>query len=130
MLNLTRVYADESGETHLASITLPEDQFSEHGVGRTFTLRDIPATTLSIGQLLGRMPPVDFHPAPRRQFVVVLRGAFEIATTQGQRRRFGPGDCLLAEDLDGRGHLFDDVGDEPLATLRIGIAAEWNCPSS
>jgi hypothetical protein len=62
--------------------------------------------------------------------VVVLRGAFEITTTQGDRRRFERGDCLLAEDLDGKGHLFDDVGDEPLATLRIGVAADWSCPSS
>jgi hypothetical protein len=56
---------------------------------------------------------------------VVLRGAFEITTSRGERRRFDCGDCLLAEDVEGEGHLFDDVGDEPLATLAIGIAASW-----
>jgi hypothetical protein len=129
-LNLMRVHSDDGGDTRLSSIPLPEEDGPDDGAGKRLTLRDIPTTTLSIGQLLGRRPAGDFHPAPRRQLVVVLRGAFEITTTRGQRKRFGPGDCLLAEDVGGKGHLFEDVGDEPLATLRIGVAPDWECPSA
>jgi hypothetical protein len=32
------------------------------------------------------------RPAPRRQWVVVLRGAVDVEVTDGSRRTFGPGD--------------------------------------
>src|SRR5262245_8936904 len=35
------------------------------------------------------------HPAPRTQWVVMLRGVIEIEVTDGSRRRFGPGDLVL-----------------------------------
>jgi hypothetical protein len=45
------------------------------------------------------------HPAPRRQFVIVLDGEFEIETTDGDRRIFPPGGAALVEDTSGRGHV-------------------------
>jgi hypothetical protein len=45
------------------------------------------------------------HPAPRRQFVVVLDGEFEIETTDGDRRIFPPGGVALVEDTARRGHV-------------------------
>ena len=46
-----------------------------------------------------------WHPAPRRQLVVVLSGELEVTTTDGVSRRFGPGQLFLADDRGGRGHL-------------------------
>jgi hypothetical protein len=129
MPKVTRVYADSSGETYLAPVELPEQRAADGSVASR-TLRDIPITTLDMGQLFRRQPPVDLHPAPRRQFVVVLRGAFEVTTTGGECERFEAGDCLLADDVDGKGHLFADVGEEPLSTLRIGVSPDWKCPGS
>jgi len=57
------------------------------------------------------------RPAPRRQWVVVLRGAVEVEVTDGSRRSFGPGDLLHAEDTDGAGHVTRPVGDPPLEGL-------------
>ena len=55
------------------------------------------------------MPPSDWedkpHPAPRRQFVIVLAGGIEIDASDGERRRLGRGDVLLAEDTSGKGHV-------------------------
>jgi len=61
-------------------------------------------------------PPVP-RPAPRRQWVVVLRGAVDVEVTDGSRRTFGPGDLLRAEDTDGIGHVTRPVGDPPLEAL-------------
>lgn len=49
-------------------------------------------------------------PAPRRQFVITLSGCGEIECGDGSRRRFGPGDILLAEDTTGQGHITREVG--------------------
>lgn len=45
------------------------------------------------------------HPAPRRQFAIVLSGRAAIQTSDGARREFGPGDVVLLEDTTGIGHV-------------------------
>ena len=131
MLNITRVVADEGGQTHFADVVLPSLPDPGDGVGgRRLSLRDIPTTTLNINEMVDPLGTVDYHVAPRRQMIVVLRGAFEITTSLGERKRFERGDCLLAEDVVGEGHRFEDVGDEPMATLAIGISLDWEAPDA
>lgn len=59
------------------------------------------------------------HPAPRRQWVVMLRGAIEIEVSDGARPRFDPGDPVLVTDTTGRGHVTFARGDPPLEALFI-----------
>ena len=47
---------------------------------------------------------LDWHTAPRRQWLITLSGAVDIRIGDGTVRTFGPGDVLLAEDLTGQGH--------------------------
>jgi hypothetical protein len=47
----------------------------------------------------------DWHPAPRRQFIIPLSGEMEFEVSDGERRVFGPGDILLVEDTTGKGHI-------------------------
>ena len=45
------------------------------------------------------------HSAPRRQLIVVLSGEVEVETSDGDKRRFRPGDVMLADDTTGSGHI-------------------------
>ena len=65
---------------------------------------------------------VDWHNAPRRQFVVNLSGEVEIEVSDGAIRRFGPGSILLAEDVTGKGHISRGVGTATRQTLFIPLA--------
>ena len=65
---------------------------------------------------------VDWHNAPRRQFVVNLTGEVEIQTSDGKVRRFGPGSILLAEDLTGKGHISRGVGNVKREVLFIPLS--------
>jgi hypothetical protein len=47
---------------------------------------------------------LDWHPAPRRQYVITLSGSVDIRIGDGTVKTFRPGDVLLAEDLTGQGH--------------------------
>lgn len=47
----------------------------------------------------------DWHPAPTRQFVVVLSGRLQVEVAGGERREWGPGEVFLADDTAGQGHL-------------------------
>jgi quercetin dioxygenase-like cupin family protein len=46
-----------------------------------------------------------WHPAPRRQIVVILSGTLEVTTADNVSRQFGPGQMFLADDMGTRGHL-------------------------
>ena len=54
---------------------------------------------------------MDWHNAPRRQYVIVFKGQMEIGFKDGSVQRCGPGDGVLAADLTGSGHTTRVVGD-------------------
>jgi len=54
----------------------------------------------------------DWHPAPRRQFIFMLAGELEVEVSDGEVRKFVPGDVLLVEDTAGQGHISRVVSKE------------------
>ena len=62
------------------------------------------------------------HPAPARQWVVMIQGIVEATTTDGEVRRFGPGAAVLLEDTSGVGHRTRVVGDEPWLAIVVVLA--------
>ena len=69
-----------------------------------------------VGQFL------DWHPAPRRQFVIILSGQLEIGLGDGSKHVFGPGDARLVEDTTGQGHTTRVVGNQPVITATVPLA--------
>ena len=63
----------------------------------------------------------DWHPAPQRQFVIILSGHLEIGFEDGSKKVFGPGDARLVEDITGKGHTTVAPGNEPCVTATIGL---------
>ena len=108
-----RIYSGEDGQSHFEELELPMEP-----VGTT------PVQAAS-GITFRRAEPgefIDWHNAPRRQYVITLSGASEVVIGDGTVQRFGPGDVLLAEDLTGRGHTTRAVGDEPRVSVAIPLA--------
>jgi quercetin dioxygenase-like cupin family protein len=64
----------------------------------------------------------DWHPAPQRQFVIILSGALEIGFEDGSKKVFKAGDARLVEDTTGKGHTTIAVGNEPCVTATVGLA--------
>ena len=52
-----------------------------------------------------------------------------MTTTTGESKVLRPGEWLLADDLDSKGHLTRGVGSERRVNLAIGIADGWELPS-
>jgi uncharacterized cupin superfamily protein len=63
----------------------------------------------------------DWHPAPQRQFVIILSGQLEIGFEDGSKKVFWPGDARLVEDTTGKGHTTIALGNEPCVTATIGL---------
>lgn len=47
------------------------------------------------------------HPAPRRQYVITIKGKLKFTVTNGDYFFVEPGIILIAEDLDGPGHTWE-----------------------
>ncbi len=115
-MKVTRVYADERGESHFADM---EIELRDAGaIGRLS--QPVPATSVIFRE---NEPTYDYdwHVAPQRQFVVLLDGAIEIETSDGDRRTFQAGEILLVEDLSGRGHRTRNVEPRERRSLFITL---------
>jgi hypothetical protein len=64
------------------------------------------------------------HNTPRRQIIVHLAGEAEVETSAGEVRRFGPGDLVLLEDVDGLGHTTRRVSSGERLTLVVTLRDE------
>jgi hypothetical protein len=51
------------------------------------------------------------HPTPNRQLCVVLGGAIEITTSNGESKKFDAGESFVMADTTGLGHVAQNVGD-------------------
>ena len=96
-MHIVCLYAGDDVESHFEDL----DIRLEGGRSPAF-----PVATLDFRQAPAEHEP-GWHNAPRRQFVITLSGTLEIEIEigDGSRRRLGPGEVLLAEDLEGRGHV-------------------------
>jgi quercetin dioxygenase-like cupin family protein len=63
----------------------------------------------------------DWHPAPRKQYVVTLTGTVEFTFGHGDVLVVKPGDVFLANDLEGKGHKWQILGDEPWRRLYVHL---------
>ncbi len=98
-MKITRLYTGDDLESRFEVIEY--DLYDKGQIGR---LSDkIPVKDLILRETDGDYN-YDFHPAPEKQFIILLDGEIEIETGIGERRRFKGGDVILAEDITGRGH--------------------------
>ncbi len=98
-MKITRIYAGDDGESHFEDLDVELKAGDFAG-----KISDAVSVRKVIFRETGSDYDLDFHTAPRRQYVVNLTGSVEIETGLGEKRLLGPGSILLAEDTSGRGH--------------------------
>ena len=121
-MQITRVYTGDDGESHFETIDIALAE-SRYG-----SLSDL----IEADGVIFRTTPVggelDFHNAPRRQFVVTLSGVVEIEVGDGSRVQLQGGDILLADDVSGRGHITRDL-EGPRRSLFIPLPEDFDVDS-
>ena len=112
-----RVYTTAEGRSRFEQVEV-DFRLAEFVPGRP--LVGLSERYEATGVAISRVPPDwegDWHPTPRRQFGVVLSGALDIRTSDGQAHRFTPGGLFLLEDTSGDGHTTRTVGDAEAIVL-------------
>ena len=121
MMEFTRVFTDEYGETHFEDIKielLPVDfappapplNLSELKEAKKFGFVNAPIGWYS-----------DWHPTPKRQVFVYISGQIEAKVSDGEVRVFGPGSITLLEDTTGKGHTSRVVGNQEVLSVVIQL---------
>ncbi|MDP6832250.1 MAG: hypothetical protein QF512_14945 [Alphaproteobacteria bacterium] len=106
-MRIHNLYEDEDGQSHFRDI---EVEWVEEGRGGKLSER-LPAT----GIIFRQVPPtyeLDWHSAPRRQYIINLDAGVQITASDGEARIIGAGEVILVEDINGKGHLSKAVDEQ------------------
>ena len=115
-MKVVRIYTGADGESHFEDVEIelqdygPSGRISDLWSGSGVMFREVDGDY-----------DLDYHTAPRRQLVVNLTGWVDIEVGDGTVRRLGPGEILLAEDLEGRGHKSMNVDGQPRTCLFVPL---------
>ncbi len=75
--------------------------------------------------IIFRETPGDYdyswHNTPRRQFVIILEGGVDFTVSDGETRRFGGGDVVLLEDMNGEGHYSKAVNGQRRKSIFVTL---------
>ena len=99
-MKIVRLYADEKGESHFQDIDVEFEAPTPSG--------RVSARQLATGIIFREVPgsyDLDWHPAPRRQYIINLDGGVQLTASDGESRRVKAGEVVLVEDTWGKGHL-------------------------
>src|SRR2546428_3777401 len=99
-MKIPRLYADKTGESHFETVEIPLTE--SWGAGRLS--ERMPATGIIFREVMPDYD-LDWHPAPRRQYIVNLDAGVQITASDGESRKIGAGEIILVEDTWGKGHL-------------------------
>lgn len=115
-MRIYRLYSGNDGQSHIEELPL---SFAPGGAGDRTPMQN------AKGVMFQRMAAnsfMDWHNAPRRQYVITLTGSVEIGLGDGSKHVIKAGDGVLAEDLTGKGHTTRTIGNEPRVSVVIPLA--------
>jgi hypothetical protein len=115
-MRIHNLYEDANGISHFRDIEIEwveEKNFSKLS-------KRLPATGIIFRETSGDYD-LDWHPAPRRQYIVNLEGGVQITASDGEARVIGAGEIVLVEDITGKGHLSKAIAGKMRRSLFIPI---------
>jgi len=115
-MRIHNLYVDANGETHFRDL---EVEWVEERNYSKLSAR-LPATGIIFRETSADYD-LDWHPAPRRQYIINLDGGVKITASDGESRIIGAGEVVLVEDTSGKGHLSKSVGGKMRRSIFVPI---------
>lgn len=116
-IEISKLFADSSGETDFAT---EKEEWIYWFWGGRHTMEK-PVTWLKFYHLKNDLD-MGLHPAPRKQFLIIIQGTLQIESSDGEQRQFPPGSVCLVTDIAGtRGHKTKVIGKEDVFAAVIAI---------
>ncbi len=121
-MQVTRMYKGPDEVSHFEDLEIPRRGTRVGTLSDWFDVSDVLFREVDEELFL------DWHQADSRVLIVILSGRIEV-TLANEKRQFGPGSMVLAEDVDGQGHQTHDIG-TPRQSIMIRVpdsfdVADW-----
>ena len=117
-----RLYTGLDGESHFEEVEVQHESVTVVPGRPAFNVGAALATAASHLLQIPSDWDGDWHPTPRRWFVVTLSGELQITTSDNETRTFGPGAMCLLDDTTGKGHNTRIVGGTGWVGLGVTLA--------
>ena len=115
-MRIHNLYTDAKGESHFRDI---EVEWAEETQAGKLSKR-LPATGIIFRETQAEYD-LDWHPAPRRQYIVNLDAGVQLTASDGESRVIGAGEVILVEDTTGKGHLSKAVGGQVRHSIFVPV---------
>jgi quercetin dioxygenase-like cupin family protein len=121
-MKYTRVYADETGESHFMDVEIKLEPVEFAPPAPSCKLSSFKPAVQYAFCVFPSGWYGDWHPTPKKQIFFILSGESEAQVSDGEVRRFGAGSILLAEDTSGKGHVSKVVGSKDMVVAVVQLA--------
>ncbi len=115
-MRIHNLYVDAAGESHFRDIEVAWE--------RVVSGSKLSALMPATGIIFRQSPAdygLDWHNAPRRQYIIMLNGHIEIEVSDSEKREFKAGDVILLEDTTGKGHRTRELSGKPRRSIFIAL---------
>lgn len=114
-MGMYRIYMGEDEKSYIQELPLHDPFWRSVRTSSTMFFKEFAPGTF-----------LDWHPAPRRQIVIILSGRLEHEFRDGSRHTFGAGDVRVLTDTSGEGHRTRVLGAEAVLVAVVPLADEDN----
>jgi len=114
-----RIYADDDGCSHFEtqSIDLQSTNYAPPAPSLNTSTLESADNSVFLELPVGWYG--DWHPTPVRQWLILMSGSCEFEACDGERVTCKAGDVVMLDDLTGKGHQTQVLGDEPVRIAAI-----------
>ena len=120
-MKFVHLIADPDGTTHFKD---GEASMEPQDYAPPAPLINVSAHQTATGVVAINFPPGwygDFHPAPKRQWMIIVPGTLEIGVSDGEKRTLPVGTVALLEEAGSKGHTTRVIGDEPSTLMVVDL---------
>lgn len=118
-MKIPRIYHDNDGKSHFGYADIPLADGGPIG---------LLSEKFAADKIIFRETPADYdfnwHTAPARQLMFIIKGRAEFTVSNGERRIFGTGDVVLLEDTEGEGHCSKALDNQIRHSIFVTLAAD------
>jgi len=119
-VKIVRFIPTPDGGSQFVEADIPIDNAATDAFGHLIHRSEVlPAQSTMLSEMPKGMNQ-DWHPASRRQLVIVLSGTVEVETSDGSKKRWSGGQMFLADDVGSRGHCTRTI-DGPARVLFVHL---------
>ena len=115
------IFADADGTTHFKDVEVPMNSADYAPPAPPL---DVSAHQPATGLVSIGFPPGwfgDFHPAPKRQWMILVAGILEIGVSDGEKRTFQPGLVAFVDEAGSKGHSTKVISDVPANLMVVEV---------